>query len=130
MRTIFVFGSNYDGRHGKGAAKTALERFGAVSGVGKGLRGDSYAIPTKDYSLRVLDLTTIKNYVKTFIEFARENTDMEFYITAVGTGLAGHKHETVAPMFLGIPPDRCSFPFEWQPFLGSPYRFRAEGEMV
>lgn len=46
--TIFVFGSNPEGRHGAGAAKTAKEKFGAIYGQGEGLQGNSYALPTKD----------------------------------------------------------------------------------
>ena len=43
---IFVFGSNLSGFHGGGAARTALDAFGAVWGQGVGLQGQSYAIPT------------------------------------------------------------------------------------
>ena len=43
---IFVFGSNLEGRHLGGAARTALRHFGAVMGQGVGLQGQSYAIPT------------------------------------------------------------------------------------
>lgn len=50
---IFVFGSNLAGRHGKGAALIARQRFGAVYGVGEGFTGNAYAIPTKDQNLRV-----------------------------------------------------------------------------
>lgn len=45
--TIFVFGSNPEGRHGAGAAKIAREQFGAIYGQGEGLQGNAYAIPTK-----------------------------------------------------------------------------------
>lgn len=48
INTIFVFGSNPKGVHGAGAAKVAREQFGAVYGVGEGLTGNSYALPTKD----------------------------------------------------------------------------------
>lgn len=51
--TIFVFGSNPEGIHGAGAARVALLKFGAEYGVGEGLTGNSYALPTKD--LRVLE---------------------------------------------------------------------------
>ena len=47
-RTIFVFGSNREGRHGKGAAKTARDSYGAVYGQAKGLQGNAYAIVTKE----------------------------------------------------------------------------------
>lgn len=46
--TVFVFGSNPEGKHGLGAAKTAREQFGAQYGVGEGMTGNAYALPTKD----------------------------------------------------------------------------------
>lgn len=46
--TIFVFGSNPGGVHGAGAAKTARDMFGAQTGVGEGMTGNAYALPTKD----------------------------------------------------------------------------------
>ena len=48
---VFVFGSNLSGRHGKGAAKTALG-WGAKWGQAKGLQGKTYGIPTKDATIR------------------------------------------------------------------------------
>lgn len=48
QNTVFVFGSNPEGRHGAGAARVAAEQFGAVYGKGEGLQGSSYALPTKD----------------------------------------------------------------------------------
>lgn len=42
---IFVFGSNIQGYHGGGAARMALNKFGAAWGKGDGLQGQSYAIP-------------------------------------------------------------------------------------
>ena len=50
--TIFVFGSNPEGRHGAGAARTARIYFGAIYGKGEGLQGHAYALPTKDVSVR------------------------------------------------------------------------------
>lgn len=46
--TVFVFGSNPGGVHGAGAAKTAHDMFGAQTGVGEGMTGNAYALPTKD----------------------------------------------------------------------------------
>lgn len=46
---VFVFGSNPEGRHGKGAAKVAHDKFGAKYGSGRGwCSKNSYAIPTKN----------------------------------------------------------------------------------
>jgi len=50
--TVFVFGSNPEGRHGKGAAKIAKDSFGAKYGQGEGLQGNAYALPTKDLRIK------------------------------------------------------------------------------
>ena len=46
--TIFVFGSNPEGRHGAGSARYALHNFGAEYGKGVGLTGQAYALPTTE----------------------------------------------------------------------------------
>ena len=43
---IFVFGSNEHGLHYGGAARYALDHFGAIMGQGVGPQGKSYAIPS------------------------------------------------------------------------------------
>ena len=45
---VFVFGSNGQGKHIGGAAKLALEKFGAIDGKSEGLQGKSYGINTMD----------------------------------------------------------------------------------
>ena len=96
---VFVFGSNKSGRHGKGAAKTALG-WGAKWGQAEGLQGKTYGIPTKDSSIRrTLTIAEIKPYVDRFIEFAIQNPDLKFLVTEIGCGLAGLKPKEVAPLF-------------------------------
>jgi len=96
---IFVFGSNEGGKHGKGAAKTALG-WGAKWGQAEGLQGKTYGIPTKDSSIRrTLSINEIKPYVDRFIEFAKANPQLEFLLTEIGCGLAGLKPKQVAPLF-------------------------------
>lgn len=109
MRRIFVFGSNLAGRHGAGAALYAKKYRGAVYGKGIGLHGDSYAIPTKDERLKTLPLPKIKEHVRTFIRFAQENPEMEFWVTSIGCGLAGYEPIDIAPMFNGSP-SNCILP--------------------
>jgi hypothetical protein len=100
---VFVFGSNESGIHGAGAAKTAVERFGAVMGQGVGLQGQSYAIPTKDFDIRVLPLDIIKHYVDEFLEFAKYNQEIVFIVTQIGCGLSGYSPKDIAPMFKIVP---------------------------
>lgn len=113
---IFVFGSNEAGRHGKGAALTAAREYGARRGVGHGRTGSAYAIPTKDANIQTLPLDKIERYVALFIAYAVNHPELKFKVTAIGTGLAGYKHEQIAPMFKRAP-DNCSLPDEWKPFL-------------
>lgn len=96
---VFVFGSNLAGRHGAGAARTALGLYGAQYGKGEGHQGRSYAIPTKDESLRTLPIKRIWYYVDQFLAYADMSRDLTFYVTRVGCGLAGYKDEDIAPMF-------------------------------
>jgi len=91
---IFVFGSNLGGWHGGGAARIALDKFGAVWGQGTGLQGRSYAIPTMQGGA-----ATIKPYVDEFIAFARQHPEHKFLVTRVGCGIAGFRAEEIAPLF-------------------------------
>ncbi len=91
---IFVFGSNLEGMHLGGAARTAVEKFGAKMGQGVGIQGQSYAIPTMQGGV-----DTIKPYVDQFIDLAREWDQNTFYITRIGCGIAGFRDEEIAPLF-------------------------------
>lgn len=113
---VFVFGSNLAGRHGKGAAKAAAERFGAKYGVGEGLTGRSYAIPTKDANLKILPLSDIQRSVEKFIRLVSANPDTGFFVTRIGCILAGYKDAQIAAMFKNAP-QNCNFPEEWREFL-------------
>lgn len=97
---IFVFGSNYMGKHGKGAAYTAYKQFGAKWGIARGLQGNSYGIPTKGYDLRkALPLSKIEEEIKLFLLFAKENPQFNFLVTEIGCGLAGYTPKDIAPLF-------------------------------
>ena len=96
---IFVFGSNLSGRHFAGAADTARRFFGAEVGIGEGLTGKSYALPTKDHKIETLHLDKIKIYIDRFIDFAEKSPQYVFLVTKIGTGLAGITVEEIAPLF-------------------------------
>lgn len=91
---IFVFGSNLAGCHAGGAARLALEHFGAIWGQGVGLQGESYAIPTMQGGIE-----TIRPYVDQFIAFARLHPRYRFLVTEIGCGIAGFSPEQIAPLF-------------------------------
>ena len=102
MTPIFVFGSNLMGIHGAGAAREALENWGAEWGVSEGLTGNSYAIPTKDELFKTLPLESIKISVDRFIYVAIHNPHFYFFVTPIGCGLAGYAHNQIAPLFRSV----------------------------
>lgn len=119
QKPVFVFGSNLAGAHGGGAARDAYLNYGAVMSVGRGLQGQSYAIPTKDYYIKTLPLVDIAGYVKEFLAFARSHQNFDplfFNVTRIGCGLAGYKDADIAPMFADSPTN-CNLPCAWYPFL-------------
>lgn len=91
---IFVFGSNLEGAHGGGAALLAYRKFGAKWGVGAGLTGQTYGIPTMHGGV-----DAIKPYVDQFIEFATQHPELKFLVTEIGCGIAGFSVEEIAPLF-------------------------------
>ena len=114
---VFVFGSNLAGRHGKGAALFAKQHHGAVYGQGIGLQGSSYAIPTKDGSLRTLPLAVIAGHVAEFLVFAADHPELNFQVTPIGCRLAGYVPAQIAPMFVQAPTN-CVMPAEFLAVLG------------
>lgn len=106
-RVVFVFGSNTAGRHGKGAAKVAKDRYGAQYGRAEGHMGRSYGIPTKgerdDSTLYPLSLPEIRRHIESFLIYARRHSELTFIVTAVGCGLAGYEPRQIGPMFREAP---------------------------
>lgn len=94
---IFVFGSGVGARHSGGAARLAFERFGAERGVGEGLRGHSYALPTMS------GFNAFAEAAARFLSYAGAHPDLDFWLTRVGCGHAGMDEATVAPVFAAAP---------------------------
>lgn len=106
-KPVFVFGCNRAGRHDKGAALHAARHHGALEGVGEGLTGSAYAIPTRDERLRVLSLDELEKGIVRFIRFARDNPTVTFHLTPVGCGLAGYGRRDIWGILSkwGLPPN-------------------------
>lgn len=102
----FVFGSNDRGEHIGGAARFALDNFGAIWGQSEGLQGQSYAIPTlyfnDDNVLDKLYIQDIEDSIKKLINFALDNLDLEFHVTKIGCGIAGFEIKEIAAIFKGM----------------------------
>ena len=122
--TIFVFGSNPEGRHGSGSAKCAIEKFGAIYGCGEGLQGQCYALPTKDLrvkennALRSIPHEKIIENIKKMYKCALEHPDKKFKIAYRNTDevtLNGYSGYEMIDMFLdaGEIPSNVYVSEEW-----------------
>ncbi len=122
---IFVFGSNREGRHGKGAALEARNKWGAIYGKPYGLQGRSYAIVTKELRPcpphHPVSLAEIELQVVSFLKFAETQVgDMVFHVTPIGCGLAGFKPSQIAPLFKKRP-SNVFLPTLFLDALGDPH---------
>lgn len=115
---IFVFGSNKSGIHGAGAAAFAHKKLGAEWGVGEGITGQCYALPTKGPEIEFIPLEEIKKAVDRFLKYASDHPNKDFKVTQVGCGLGGFTKEQIAPLFEAAP-DNCYFDDQWKPILGT-----------
>ena len=113
---IFCFGSNLAGVHGAGAALEARIKYGAHWHHGVGPMGESYAIPTKDKNINTMPISSITPYVLEFIQYAKDNPNINFWMTGIGCGLSGYKPKDIAPLFIGSS-DNISFPDTWRQYL-------------
>jgi hypothetical protein len=112
---VFVFGSNNRGVHGLGAAKTAVDKFGAIQNQASGQQGKSFAIRTKMYQNNVLtkynelteenkklmDKMTIED-LNTLRLAAVSNPNNKYYVTEIGTKLAGRTVDQMKGLFLSM----------------------------
>lgn len=122
--TIFVFGSNPEGRHGAGAAEIAKEQFGAIYGQGEGLQGNAYALPTKDLRVKEnngfksISFEQIVKNIQKLYEVARQNPNKQFkigYRNTIDKSLNGYTGLEMIEMFnqAGEIPFNIVFSKEW-----------------
>lgn len=124
-REIFVFGSNLKGIHGSGAAKFAKDHHGAVMGVGWGLTGNSFALPTVSVPGVQLTNAQMEDAIAAFVKYAFTHQNWKFRLTKVGCGLAGWPEEFISLRFLYATPNvvlinddgtDCCLASEWYEF--------------
>ncbi len=113
---IFVYGSNQYAIHGAGSAKSAVDNFGAIyKDVPIGLCKQSYGIVTKSFNDIPVTISFIKSQVETLYNFALLRPDLIFYVTKIGTALAGFTIDDIASIFksISIKPDNIILPIEF-----------------
>lgn len=100
-------------RHGAGAAKQALDHFGAQYYIGEGITGKCYAFPTLDKNFRQrtreeLEVSRDQLYIA-----CAEHPTYKFLLTKVGCGLGGYEEAYMRSLF-NNPPHNLILPDEWK----------------
>lgn len=143
---VFVFGSNPNGWHSKGAALFAKEHCGAIYRQPRGLQGQSYALVTKNLKKgtteRLVDGSTItydkigfRSVSKKQIEYnirelyqcCLENPQLRFIICYRNDGynLNGYTPHDMWEMFHCMEvPNNVYFHESFKPMVGLPYTFK------
>ena len=123
--TIFVFGSNPEGRHGAGSARVAVKQFGAIYGQGEGLQGQAYALPTTDLTWKLTDgvhsmkRELIVENIKRMYECTKSNPSKNFKVAYRNkpeeVTLCGYPGKELMSMFkeAGSIPENVWFSEEW-----------------
>ncbi len=110
---IIIVGTNSSGQHISGAANQAFHDFGLKAGVGEGLSGQTYAFPTLNDKLKQRTHRELLESVTALYQCCIDNSDKEFLMTPVGTGIAGFSHEYMKSLFQ-YPPENLKLPDEWK----------------
>ena len=129
--TIFVFGSNPEGRHGAGSAAVAVRQFGAKYGVGEGLQGSAYALPTTElraekwvdgYRQSIPEDQIIENILRLYAtaeNYPNKNFKVAYRSRPDEVTLCGYSGKQLMAMFAeaakkhGDYPDNIWFSKEW-----------------
>lgn len=124
--TIFVFGSNPEGRHGAGSARVAVMQFGAIYGKGEGLQGNAYGLPTTELRFNThqktshsLPISTIIGNIKRMFKVAESMPDKKFKIAYRSmpdeVTLCGYSGKELMEMFNAAAPfpENIYFSEEW-----------------
>jgi len=126
---IFVFGSNTEGRHGKGAALIAKMQFGAIQFQARGLQGRAYGIVTKDLTKKVhpsVSKAQIEAEIRLLYQYAALDPEHDYYI-AYGTAknLNCYTPQEMADMFsIWEPPMNIVFNVDFHKLI----TFKQNGE--
>jgi hypothetical protein len=128
--TIFVFGSNPEGRHGSGSAKVAVTQFHAKYGQGEGPQGNAYALPTTELrpAFQVVGLNQslpadkIIAAIKRLYAYCRNHPELNFKVAYRNqpneTTLCGYSGEMLMSFFKSAKekldyPNNIWFSEEW-----------------
>jgi O-acetyl-ADP-ribose deacetylase (regulator of RNase III) len=100
---VIVVGTNALGMHGGGAARQAHEQFGLIEGIAWGQTGQTYAFCTLNKNFERLSNIELQEQRDKLYRWANNHQEKTFFLTAVGTGIAGIPKEEMDELFKELP---------------------------
>lgn len=113
---VWVFGSDFGGRHSKGYAKIAKVNFGAAYGQSAGPAGRSYAIALQGRS-GMLPMGEILTSITEFVRYAQDRPKTNFFVTRMSEDSMSAETEIIIAQAFGQAPANCSLPEIWAQYL-------------
>jgi hypothetical protein len=115
----------------QGNIREVTNSVGAIKGQAEGLQGKSYAIVTKNLTSgiemfgrkitktgeRSIERFEIREQLEDLMQFAENNSDKKFYVTKLGSSLAGYSVEEIKDLFEKIKdtiPNNVILPREYE----------------
>lgn len=99
---IIVYGTNQFAQHNGGAARFALGHGAIYGDCPIGLCGNTYGIITTSFNEVVVDAKFIEKQIQVLYQFAFLRPELSFFVTKIGTGIAGFSMEDISGIFKSI----------------------------
>jgi hypothetical protein len=106
---VWVFESNTEGRHERGAPMVAVKCHGAEQANSSGRMGNSYAITTRDGDNNLLDWALIKDSIGKFRDYTAAHPDLRFRILPSLHNKTEQEHVRFIDLLRNVP-SNCDLP--------------------
>lgn len=113
---VWVYASDCAGKYRKSGARIARVNFRAAMGTVEGMSGAAYAIPLFDAQMKPLATPLMQGAINRFLLFARDNPQLDFFVSELGADHAALSPETMGHFFSHAS-SNTSLPDTWRPFL-------------
>lgn len=97
---VLVYGTNQFAQHNGGAARFALNHGAIYGNCPMGLCGNTYGIITTSFNDEPITIGFIREQVDVLYKFAKIRPDLTFYVTKIGTGIAGWSMQMISELFI------------------------------
>lgn len=114
---FFVFSSCLNGSCYTKIGSVAVKYKGAKLNIGKGLSGQSYAIPFRKQKHELFNQRRLEFEINDFLDYSAKNPQMQFQVTNLIAEQLPLRKENIIPLF-SDKPDNCHISGLWSRYVG------------